>query len=537
MSSLMATTIGIRSIRTKLMAGCGALTLVMIVVSGAQWSATAQLADTASGALEADAQAGSLLLNIDRDSYQAQIAIEQLASAPAEAVPDLVDGYTGNRDQTLSRWEDYTAIARGIGDEKDRWPDYIEAQAAWADHNDSLSARLEAGDRIGDAGVVDDLLVSRELHDGLRGVLDGIVEEIYVPAQDAFAGDLSSDLDRARMIVPVGLLGGLIASIVVALILSRNIATPIRRMSDRASQIAKGNLTADGFAAANRKDELGDLARSFLAMTDSLTEMIERLKASANHLKHTSNELNTLSTGVSGSAKQTSAGATSASASSDDVSSSVAEVAGSIDQLTATIREVADSATEAADVAQEAVEVAGASSVTIGKLGTSSEEIGNVVGVINSIAEQTNLLALNATIEAARAGESGKGFAVVANEVKELAAQTSKATEEIASRILGIQNDTAAAVEANERIGATIERVNEISSTIAAAVEEQFVTTSEIGRNVESATSGAKKIARSIAEVASTAEQTRQSTSNTTERAVELNQIADELTQLVGGYH
>ncbi|MEL6982081.1 MAG: methyl-accepting chemotaxis protein, partial [Actinomycetota bacterium] len=155
---------------------------------------------------------------------------------------------------------------------------------------------------------------------------------------------------------------------------------------------------------------------------------------------------------------------------------------------------------------------------------------------INSIAEQTNLLALNATIEAARAGESGKGFAVVANEVKELAAQTSKATEEIASRILGIQTDTAAAVEANEKIGATIERVNEISSTIAAAVEEQFVTTSEIGRNVESATTGARNIARSIAEVASTADETRQSTDTTTERASQLDHIADELNQLVGSY-
>ncbi len=534
--SPMGNIFGIRSIRTKLMLGCGALTLVLIAVAAAQWSATTALADTASGSLQADAEAESLLLNIDRDSYQAQIAIEQLASAPQEVVPDLLDSYTGNRDQTLSRWEDYTAVARGLGDEESRWPAYVVAQASWATHNDSLVGRLEAGARAGDPGVVEDLLTSRELHDELRNVLDGIVEEIYVPARDAFETELSSDLDRSRLIVPVGLVAGVVGAIVVAMILSWDIARPIRRISSQASRIADGDLQGSDEQWTNRKDEIGELARAFSGMSSSLRDMIDRLKSSATHLKQTSDELSTLSSGVSGSANQTSAEAATASASSDEVSSSVSEVAGSIDQLTATIREVADSATEAADVAQEAVEVAGASSVTIGKLGTSSEEIGNVVGVINSIAEQTNLLALNATIEAARAGESGKGFAVVANEVKELAAQTSKATEEIASRILGIQTDTAAAVEANEKIGATIERVNEISSTIAAAVEEQFVTTSEIGRNVESATTGAKNIARSIAEVASTADETRQSTDTTTERASQLDHIADELNQLVGSY-
>ncbi|MEL6985393.1 MAG: methyl-accepting chemotaxis protein, partial [Actinomycetota bacterium] len=394
----MGNIFGIRSIRTKLMLGCGALTLVLIAVAAAQWSATTALADTASGSLQADAEAESLLLNIDRDSYQAQIAIEQLASAPQEVVPDLLDSYTGNRDQTLSRWEDYTAVARGLGDEESRWPAYVVAQASWATHNDSLVGRLEAGARAGDPGVVEDLLTSRELHNELRNVLDGIVEEIYVPARDAFETELSSDLDRSRLIVPVGLVAGVVGAIVVAMILSWDIARPIRRISSQASRIADGDLQGSDEQWTNRKDEIGELARAFSGMSSSLRDMIDRLKSSATHLKQTSDELSTLSSGVSGSANQTSAEAATASASSDEVSSSVSEVAGSIDQLTATIREVADSATEAADVAQEAVEVAGASSVTIGKLGTSSEEIGNVVGVINSIAEQTNLLALNATI-------------------------------------------------------------------------------------------------------------------------------------------
>ena len=518
------------------MAGCGALTLVLVAVAGLQWSATSQLADTAKGSLQADAQAESLLLNIDRDSYQAQIALEQLASAPADVVPELMEGYTGNRDQTLSRWEDYQAVARGLGDEESRWPAYAEARNAWVAHSDALAARMEAGARSTDPTVVADLLISRELHDGLRGVLDGIVEEIYVPHRAAFEETLTADLDRTRTVLPIGLAIGVASSIAVALLLAWNIAGPIRRMTEQARRIADGDLSGEPIDLGNRGDELGQLASSFAAMSNSLRSMIDSLKTSAHTLKQTAGDLTSVSSTVSTSAEQTSAEAGSASLASDDVSTNVSGVATAIEQLTESIREVADSATEAATVAQEAVQVAGTSSETIGKLGASSEEIGNVVGVINSIAEQTNLLALNATIEAARAGESGKGFAVVANEVKELAAQTSKATEEIASRILGIQTDTAAAVEANEQIGTTIERVNEISSTIAAAVEEQFVTTSEIGRNIDAATTGAQDIARSISEVASTAEETRRSTASTTEAAAGLGDIAGQLSSLVSSY-
>ncbi|MEM9564612.1 MAG: methyl-accepting chemotaxis protein [Actinomycetota bacterium] len=533
----MRTPLNLISIRTKLLAVCGALGLVMVVVTWLQWSATSSLADTASGSLQVDAEAESLLLNIDRDSYQAQIALEQLASAPEDVVPDLFDSYTGNRDQTLSRWQDYTAIARGLGDEESRWGAYESARTSWVTHNDALAGRLQNGARSDDQAVVQDLLTSRELHDGLRDVLDGIVEEIYVPNRETFETALDSDLDRISTILPVSMALGVLGSIAVAMILAWHIAGPIQRMTEQARRIANGDLSGESVDLGRRRDELGQLATSFAAMTTSLRGMITSLKTSATQLEQTSGDLNRFSSGVSQSAKETSAEAGSASLASENVSANVSGVAGAIEQLTESIREVADSATEAASVAQEAVSVAGNSSETIGKLGASSEEIGNVVSVINSIAEQTNLLALNATIEAARAGESGKGFAVVANEVKELAAQTSKATEEIASRILGIQTDTAAAVEANEKIGATIERVNEISSTIAAAVEEQFVTTSEIGRNIDAATTGAQDIARSIAEVASTAEDTRRSTDSTTESAAGLSSIADELTGLIASYN
>ena len=172
----------------------------------------------------------------------------------------------------------------------------------------------------------------------------------------------------------------------------------------------------------------------------------------------------------------------------------------------------------------------------VAKLGESSTEIGNVIKVITSIAEQTNLLALNATIEAARAGEAGKGFAVVANEVKELAKQTAKATEDISHKIEAIQGDTKGAVEAIAQIGKIINQINDIQNTIASAVEEQTATTGEISRNVAEAATGSTQIAQSITGVAQAARSTTEGASNAKSAADELARIAHDMQKLVGQF-
>jgi uncharacterized protein YoxC len=173
---------------------------------------------------------------------------------------------------------------------------------------------------------------------------------------------------------------------------------------------------------------------------------------------------------------------------------------------------------------------------TVARLGESSAEIGQVIKVINSIAEQTNLLALNATIEAARAGEAGKGFAVVANEVKELAKQTGKATEDISQKIQSIQGSTQEAVEAIGSISKVINQINDISNTIASAVEEQSATTNEISRNVEEAAKGSGEIANYIGSVAGTAEGTASEAKRAYAASQNLERLSLELDQIVGQF-
>jgi methyl-accepting chemotaxis protein len=204
--------------------------------------------------------------------------------------------------------------------------------------------------------------------------------------------------------------------------------------------------------------------------------------------------------------------------------------------MSVSIKEIAKNATEAARVATGAVRVAETANATVGKLGESSAEIGLVIKVITSIAQQTNLLALNATIEAARAGEAGKGFAVVANEVKELAKQTAKATEDISQKIEAIQTDTKSAVDAIGMISGVIGQINDISNTIATAVEEQNATTNEMSRNVTEAARGAGEISKNIAGVAEAAQSTSHGAGDSQKAAAQLSNMSTELRELVAQF-
>jgi len=265
-------------------------------------------------------------------------------------------------------------------------------------------------------------------------------------------------------------------------------------------------------------------------------EAVRGIRENAHALAASSEELTAVSQQMGANAEETAAQANVVSAASDEVSKNVQTVATGTEEMGASIREIAKNANESAKVATAAVKVADTANATIGKLGDSSAEIGKVIKVITSIAQQTNLLALNATIEAARAGEAGKGFAVVANEVKELAKETAKATEDISQKIEAIQGDTREAVGAIAQISEIINQINDISSTIASAVEEQTATTNEIARNVAEAAKGSSEIASNITGVAQAARSTSDGATNTQAASSALATMAAELQQLVSHF-
>jgi methyl-accepting chemotaxis protein len=318
----------------------------------------------------------------------------------------------------------------------------------------------------------------------------------------------------------------------VAFYLSRGISRATHSVLVQAEAIAAGDLTHDDLKIQSQ-DELGDLTVAINKMSASLKTMIVAIGDNAAQVASASEELNVTSQQITANSAETSAQADVVTKAAETVSQNLQTVATGAEEMGASIKEIAKNATEAAKVATAAVKVAETTTATVSKLGESSNEIGQVIKTITSIAQQTNLLALNATIEAARAGEAGKGFAVVANEVKELAKETAKATEDISLKIEAIQTDTKAAVEAIASISSVINQINDISSTIATAVEEQNATTNEMSRNVSEAAHGSGEITSNMTGVAEAAQGTTRGATDTQKASQQLVETANQLRRLV----
>lgn len=262
-------------------------------------------------------------------------------------------------------------------------------------------------------------------------------------------------------------------------------------------------------------------------------QLIETLSQTSQQLSSAAEELAAVASQMAKNASMTSEKSTTAAANSEEVSKGVQTVSTNTEEMVASIKEIAKSSAEAATISKDAMNKAKSTNATITQLGDASQEIGNVIKVISSIAQQTNLLALNATIEAARAGDAGKGFAVVANEVKELAKQTAKATEDITSKIGAIQESSRGAVSAIGGITTTIEQINGISMTIAAAVEEQTATTNEVSRVISESNHAVNGIATIVKSVANAANESTTGANQTIEAARGLSELAVKLKELV----
>ncbi len=382
-----------------------------------------------------------------------------------------------------------------------------------------------------------------------------LMTEMQMSLCDLMTRERRKGMAMAVVTGVVAVLLGMIASVIIA----RRIAVPLTYVVGVLKAVASGDLTQELHIV--REDEIGELATAVNGMggrlrrvfadvaTDvrQLADSSTGLAAIATQLSHGADATTVEARSVSSATEQMSATMASMAASSNQLSSNAKVVVQAVEEMTAAISEIARSAEQAASVADEGAHLAAVSNRDVGELGTAALEIEKVLEVIQDIAAQTNLLALNATIEAARAGEAGRGFAVVAAEVKNLARQTATATEDIHQRIDGIQNTTQRAVRGMENVGQVIQRVNDVSRTIAAAVEQQSATTKGIARSMADTSSAvdivaqgvsqsaavSHEIARNIVEVDQAACDTAKGAVAAQTSSADLAQMADRLQQLL----
>jgi len=361
-----------------------------------------------------------------------------------------------------------------------------------------------------------------------------INEDVELNNKGAAAADKESlqIYSAARLAVIAVLVGAVALGLVIALLIARLISRPVQEAANVASYVARGDLTQSEIKVRST-DETGLLAKSINDMQANLRNIVRSIAENSQNVANASEEFSSVSQQITANSEETSAQANAVSAATEEVNRNLQTVATATEEMSASISEIAKNATEAAKVAASAMTTANETNTIVSKLGESSAEIGQVIKVITSIAQKTDLLALNATVEAARAGEVGAGFAVVANEVKELAKQTSTATEDISRKIEAIQTDTKAAVQAISAISGIISQVNQISGTIAAAVEEQSATTSEMSRNLTEAAKGAGEVGQNIHGVAQAAQNTSQGATDSLKAAQQLAKMSTQLRGLV----
>ncbi|MET8153293.1 methyl-accepting chemotaxis protein [Actinoplanes sp. NPDC049668] len=343
--------------------------------------------------------------------------------------------------------------------------------------------------------------------------------------------------DAADGLVTTLVLGCLLAAVVAAVLawrITHSITRPINDAASVLAGVADGDLTHR--VNVTSTDEVGRLGLSANAALTLVSKVISELTHSAEGLADTSRRIGGLSGQIARGAEESSAQANVVAGAAQEVSLNVQTVAAGAGEMGASISEISHNAHEAATVAAGAVDQVRITTETVSRLGDSSRMIGDVVKAITNIAEQTNLLALNATIEAARAGEAGKGFAVVAGEVKDLAQETARATEDISRRVEAIQADTASAVAAIADVTEVITRISDYQTTIASAVEEQTATTNEMNRSVGDAAAASEQIAVNIGSVADAARNTTASVDESRRASGELDELSRSLQALVAGF-
>ncbi len=415
-----------------------------------------------------------------------------------------------------------------------------------------LAATAAFGSNISSVSAPDWFLASSQRINALKTVEDQIAKDIV-----KYSLTLAEQENTKFWSELILLLSLLSLTIIVSIFIARSIAKPIRCLTRNMGKLAQNDKSTPP-KGQSRRDEIGEMSRAVEVFRvnaikndeleiaqNALAKQIEKDKiavmtkladgfdASVGGIVSTvssaSAELQTTAQSMADISTQTSNQAMSASTASDQASSNVQTVAAATEEMTSTIGEISQQVVQASNISRQAVEEVDKTGQQMEILAQNANKIGEVIELISGIAEQTNLLALNATIESARAGEAGKGFAVVANEVKDLASQTAKATGEIAQQIGDVQTATKHAATSMGDVGRTIARVDEISSAIAAAMEQQRAATEEIASNVHLASMGTQQVSDNIASVTEASKEVGAASGEVMSAANELSELADFL--------
>jgi len=480
----------------------------------------------------------------DRSVQQQYVAVLQKAreSYKKRMAEAVANSHTETGKQMMAKIDESLASAREVNDR-------VIELAGEGKQQEALALLSGDGTRL--FAIIDDQV------EALCQWEDGLAKKA---AEDADAVDL-----RARTILAGIVLVVVVLTVVSSILITRSISKPLGQAVKFVDQVSKGDVSHDVHTEnAARKDEIGDLARAMQAMSENLRKLLREISHGIQTVATSSTQLTAASSQtassvksmaeksatVAAAAEESCATTTAVSSSMERASANLTSVAGATEEMSSTVAEIASNSEKARVISEKAMAQAQTISTIMSELGRAAQEIGKVTETITDISAQTNLLALNATIEAARAGTAGKGFAVVANEIKELAKQTSEATEDIKAKIAGVQNSTTSAVQTIETIAGVIKEIGNTVASTAAAIEEQATVTKNVAGEIAQATAVVREvndqvaqtatvsrsIASDIATVNSTTAGIREGGEQVETSAVELSRLSEQLKVLVAQF-